>query len=209
VSPNPHSPLPEALRDGPEFLVGGYGASEDFPSIYRIRVRENSVVKQFGRDGEMGATGIAWNGQSDAVERFLRGYDGSLRSHIEEKIRQETKGYMEQTARDVAAFVNDVLTRFGQSLPEGMKFELSELKNTAVDWDSYAFGIDFAHLPLQEAVNFVGFLVMLQVGKSRFARGIGTVGGRVHLGVVRKGEPFTMLDEPKLIHRLTGFTDEL
>jgi hypothetical protein len=203
------SPLPDQLREGPEFLVGGYGVSEDFPSVYRIKVSENTLRKEFGSGGNIGMTGISWNGQSDAVERFLRGHDGQLRSNIEEKLRQDMKSYMERATNEVAAFVNNLLAKLGQSLPEGLKFDLPELKSSALDWEQYGLGIDFANLPMQEAINFVGFLVMLQSGKSRFARGVATVGGRVHIGVVRKGQTFKMLDEPELQHRLTGFSDEL
>jgi hypothetical protein len=86
------SPLPENLREGPEFLIGGYGAVEEFPSIYRMKVRENTLTKEFGHGGSFSSlTGIAWNGQSDAVERFLKGYDTQLRIDIEARIRQELK----------------------------------------------------------------------------------------------------------------------
>jgi hypothetical protein len=77
------------------------------------------------------------------------------------------------------------------------------------NWESYAVGIDYANLPLQEGINLVGFLVMLQAGKSRFARGIATVGGRIHIGVVTKEGGFRPLGETELSHRLTGFTDDI
>ena len=203
------STLPEVLREGPEFLVGGYGLHDDFPSIYRVRVRENDVVKEFGPGGTIAKSGVAWNGQSDAVERFMRGYDGYLRVDIEERIRQELKTISENATKEFAAFLNDLMGKLGQTLPEDTKFELPELKASTIDWDQYAVSIDFANLPLQEAINFVGFLVMLQAGNSRFARGVATVGGYVHVGVVTKNEGFKPLEEPKLVHRLRGFTDDL
>jgi hypothetical protein len=64
-------------------------------------------------------------------------------------------------------------------------------------------------LPLQEAITFVAFLVNLQSGKSRFARGVATVGGRTHIGIITKGKDFRLLDEPELKHRHTGFGDDL
>jgi hypothetical protein len=152
---------------------------------------------------------VSWNGQSDAVERFIRGYDGFLRTNIEERIREELKMVSENATKEFAAFINDALAKLGQTLPEGTKFELPELKASTIDWDQYAVSIDFANLPLQEAINFVGFLVMLQAGKSRFARGVPTVGGYVHVGMVTKNEGFKPLEEPKLVHRLRGFTDDL
>ncbi len=200
--------LPENLRDGPEFLVGGYGDKDDFPSIYRIRTQENDVEKEFGINGSMGLSGVSWNGQSDAVERFMRGYDGHLRADIENKTRQELQKASENSANTFSEFINDLLAKLGQKLPEGTKFDLPEMKASTIDWDQYAVGLDYANLPLQEAVNFVGFLVMLQAGKARFARGVATVGGYVHVGVITLKDGFTPLEEPKLVHRLRGFTDD-
>ena len=67
---------------GPEFLVGGFGSNARFPALYRVRVQENDVVRQFVN----GAGGIAWGGQANGVERIIRGYDGKLRRAIEERI---------------------------------------------------------------------------------------------------------------------------
>jgi hypothetical protein len=139
----------------------------------------------------------------------MRGYDGYLRADIEERMRQELERLSEKATKEFAVFINDSMAKLGQSLPEDTKFELPELKASTMDWDRYAVNIDFANLPLQEAINFVGFLVMLQAGKSRFARGVATVGGYVHVGIVTKNEGFKPLEEPKLVHRLRGFTDDL
>jgi hypothetical protein len=65
------SPLPEFVRDGPELLIGGFAATDKFPSCYRIRVKENDVKEEFAN----GASGLSWNAQSDAVERVIRGFD--------------------------------------------------------------------------------------------------------------------------------------
>ncbi len=203
------SGLPENIREGPEFLIGGYGEHEDFPSIYRIRVRDNFIQKEFGPGGQIGMSGLSWNGQSDAVERFIRGYDGHLRADVESWLSRELKSASENATKEFATFINELLAKLVQKPPEGTKFELPELRTSTIDWDRYGVNIDFANLPLQEAINFVGFLVMLQAGKSRFARGVATVGGYVHVGVVTKKDGFKPLEEPKLVHRLRGFTDDL
>ena len=198
------SKLPPPLQEGPVFLVGGYGVDEDFPSIYRIAVQHNAIFKQ-PPDSH---AGLVWSGQSDAVERFIRGYDGDLRTELEERTKIEFQSYFEQAAKHFTEFVNDLLKKTGQNLPEGLKPEPPPPPSIAFDWTKYETGIDFANIPLQDAVNFVSFLVMLQAGKSRFARGIATVGGRIHVGVVKK-EGFTLLNEPELAHRITGFGDDL
>jgi hypothetical protein len=47
--------------------------------------------------------------------------------------------------------------------------------------------------------------VGLQSGKSKFAVGVPTVGGRTHVGVITRHEGFRMLSEPELRHRPVGF----
>jgi hypothetical protein len=48
----------------------------------------------------------------------------------------------------------------------------------------------------------------MQAGKSRFARGVATVGGRTHIGVITKDKGYAQLNEPELAHHYTGFADD-
>ena len=76
------------------------------------------------------------------------------------------------------------------------------------DLDPYRLGIGYSDLPLQEAVNFVSYLVLVQAGKERFGHGIPTVGGRTHIAVATKENGIEFLNEPQLTHRYVGFFDE-
>jgi hypothetical protein len=197
------SPIPLEYREGPEFLVGGFGRDDDFPSLYRVNVQKQSIDLEFG-DGHCG---VAWNGQSDSVERFIRGFDSHIRSAIERRIKDELGGHAEKVKQYVAATVNAILDKLGKQMPEEIKIDIPELPAIPIEWKKYRLSVDYANLPHQEAVNFVSFLVNVQAGKGRFARGIATVGGRTHIGVVTKAE-FTLLNEPQLAHRYTGFGDD-
>jgi hypothetical protein len=53
--------------------------------------------------------------------------------------------------------------------------------------------------------GLLSYLVGLQSGKSKFATGVATVGGRTHIGVITKREGFRMLDEPELRHTNIGY----
>jgi hypothetical protein len=88
------------------------------------------------------------------------------------------------------------------------QMEFPELASITLDWDEYPAHVDYANLPLQEAINFVAFLVLLQDGKGRFVRGVATVGGRTHIGIVTKDKGFQLLNEAQLTHKLTGFGDD-
>jgi len=203
------SELPERFREGPEFLVGGFGRDDDFPSLYRVSISENKMQCEFGGP-TTGAhrTGIAWNGQSDAVERFVRGYDSRVKGSVEERIAAELKSHGIAAATYVTETINKLMDALGQTIPTDFKLDIPALKGITLDWRTSAIDCDYANLPIQEAVNFASFLVLMQAGRSRFARGIPTVGGRTHVGVITKDKGFQPLNEPNLAHQYTGFTDD-
>jgi hypothetical protein len=96
------SQLPIALRDGPTILIGGYGREDAFPSIYRIDVKENKVEPEFTG----GKTGISWNGQSDAVERFIRGYDSEARSDLRHALVNALEAHSETLTKHFTGIIN-------------------------------------------------------------------------------------------------------
>jgi hypothetical protein len=112
-------------------------------------------------------------------------------------------------AQHFAGVVNQVLDKLSAQLPGGIDLNPPAVGDVTIDWNKYRLPIDYANFPIQDAINFVSFLVMLQAGRSRFAFGVPTVGGRTHIGVVTKEHGFKPLSEPDLVHRFTGFSDDL
>lgn len=196
--------FPEIMRDGPEFVVGGYGKGDSFPSIFKINVQDNSVRKAFNP----GETGLSWNGQSDAVERFIRGYDSDARNDLRDSFSEVLKSYSIEITTHFANKINEILDKLGAVMPDGIDMSVPEPALATIDWKKYRLQLDYANMPIQDAINFVSFLVMVQAGKSRFAFGVPTVGGRTHIGIVTKAKGFELLNEPKLQHRHTGFSDD-
>ena len=199
------SSIPEQYWTGPVFLAGGYGVSDELPSVYRLDVKANGVYDQF-EDGEFG---IAWNGQADSVERLIRGYDSALREEIEKHLGQLIDDNYEQLTSAMAMILNNVFSQHAIELPPDVDTVLPSKLEVDLPWDRLKLGFDYGNLPLQSAVDFVAFLVNLQSGKSRFASGVATVGGRTQVAVVTKGEGFRILNEPELQHRHTGFGDDV
>ncbi|HUZ31643.1 MAG TPA: hypothetical protein VMV19_06000 [Xanthobacteraceae bacterium] len=198
------SNLPDSLKEGPEFLVGGFGRDDEFPSLYRLDVQNNRMRKEFGAGAS--ATGTAWNGQADAVERFIRGYDGVAKETISDKIASELKNHNTAVTTYMIETINAVLDKLKQPMPDGINIAVPELKEITLDWEHFRVDLDYANLPLQDAVNFVAFLVNVQGGKSLFARGVPTVGGRTHIGIITKDKGIRILNEPELTHQYVGFT---
>jgi hypothetical protein len=198
------SPLPVAMRDGPEFLVGGFGHGDKFPSSYRVRVKENDVREDFVK----GECGLSWNAQSDAVERIIRGYDRKLRFDIETAFDEAIKSYQREMNQAVLRILDNLLKKLNVAMPEGVDTTLPSTVTVSPPWDKLKARIPYSALPLQEAVNFVAYLIMMQAGKSRFAPGVATVGGRTHIGVITKDEGYRQVNEPEITHHYTGFADD-
>jgi len=197
------SPLDPRFRDGPEFLVGGYGRKDAFPSLYKIRVKENAIDPVY----ESGEVGISWNGQSSAVERFLRGYDFELYRHIQRQHDAILTDLQDQIG-DKVKTVFEGLTNNGVELPADFKLDLTPKKTKQLDWGGIEPKIYVGALPLQAAIDLTAHLVNIQSGLARFEHGVATVGGRTHVGVMTKKDGFKMLNESELAHRNTGFGDD-
>jgi len=198
--------LPEEMREGPEFLVGGFGRDDEFPCVYRINVQRNRVKRQWNT--KEATTGVAWGGQSSAVERFIRGMDGDLKQRIEGETSDALKRYSSDVKAFMAGKINEILDKVGQPMPEGISLDLPEPPKINPGWEEFRSDIGYSNMPIQEAINFVSFLVGLQSGQSRFTRGVATVGGRTHIAVITKDKGFVLLNEPELQHRNTGFGDD-
>jgi hypothetical protein len=199
-----NSKIPVPLREAPEFLLGGYGPNDKFPSLFRVNVRDNKLVNEF----RGGGTGIAWNAQSDVVERVLRGYDRQLRSAVDDQLQKGIKTYTDEMNKAVLDIISRILSKLKQPMPKGVKTTLPTVNPLTLPWDSLRLDVGYGNLPLQEAVHFASYLVLMQSGRYRFAKGVATVGGRTHVGVITKDKGFRKLNEPELAHKWTGFADD-
>ncbi|MEA9885982.1 hypothetical protein VDG05_16870 [Xanthomonas campestris pv. raphani] len=184
-----------------QFIVAGYGAEDANGKIFRIDVQAQTVTEQF--PGENYA-GMCWAGASDYVERLMRGIDNSL---VYAASRQISEALASQRVA-VAEDITEALAKVGIKLHEGLELEITEHTPPSLPWDIASADIDFGNLSTQYAVELVELLVNTQSGMQRFARGIPTVGGRTHIGVLKRGEGFQLLNEPKLQHLHTGYSHD-
>ena len=198
------SKIPASLREAPEFLLGGYGPNDEFPTLFRVNVRNNKLEKEF----HGGGTGIAWNAQSDVVERVLRGYDRQLRAAVDNQLQKGIKIYTDEMNKAVLDIISQILGKLKRPMPKGVKTTLPAVNPLALPWDSLRLDVGYGNLPLQEAVHFASYLVLMQSGRYRFAKGVATVGRRTHVGVITKDKGFRKLNEPELAHKWTGFADD-
>lgn len=196
---------PDAFRSDVEFLVGGYGIADHFPSLFRLRVLANTCESQYAP----GQFGISWAGQSDGVARLIFGYDHLLKRRAQRGATKLVDDTYKQFSESVAAIVAELLGRLGAELPEGANTTLPDKPKFDFDWEEFQLDIEVANLPIQDAVDLVSYLVNLQSGRAKFARGVATVGGRTRLGVITRGSSLRMLNEPEIVHRSTGFAVDI
>jgi hypothetical protein len=179
-----NSPLPPELRDGPAFLLGGYDAASHLPTLFRMNVKDNRVLPEYAP----GTFGITWDGQSDAVERVLHGYDANLRGSVESHARDITNASSRK--------LQDLPDRGSVPSLQDFVTELADSPRFRIDWGKFQCKIACENLPVQDSIDLAAYVVELQSGKEKFSKGIGAVGGRTHIGLLRKHEGFQMLDEP-------------
>jgi hypothetical protein len=199
------SEVPEEYWSSLGFLVGGHGKDDKFPSVYRIRMKDKKVKCEF----EAGTTGICWAGQTDCVEKIIRGYDYKLLSKIHAYATEWLNAHHKNMSDNTVRILDETLKKLGVPMPEGINTELPAVPAFELDWDQFKGGVNYSNLPLQDAINFVSFLVLTQEGQQKFAPGIATVGGRIHVGYATKSDGFKFLNEPELTHSQTGFAYEL
>ncbi|WP_273862739.1 hypothetical protein [Pseudomonas sp. LA5] len=183
------------------FIIGGYGTEDAKSQVFKVYVKTSTIEEQFNWPTR---SGTCFGGQSNFVERLLVGVDGQLAQTVERVMRAQSAAY----TRNVTQNLLEELAAQGVIIPEGFTSQVPDLALN-LPWGDQQASIDFGNLPTQYAVDLVELLVNLQSGMQRFANGVATVGGRTHVGVLKRGEKFTMLNEPKLVHNHTGYSHDL
>jgi len=183
-----------------QFLVGGFSAKFDHGQVFVLDAKEDSCVEQFDEE----RSGLCWTGQANFVERLLSGVDGRLRATVS----REMVRTLEAQRSAVLEGMSRELHAAGVNVPDGLEVSIEETVEPSLPWAVGWADIDYANLPTQYGIDLVSFLVNTQSGMQHFSKGIANVGGRTHIGVLRRGEKFTMLHEPELTHDHTGFSHD-
>lgn len=195
---------PKEFWDSVEFLVGGFGRDDHFPSLYRIQTKENRIQPCFAS----GSFGLAWGGQSNSVQRVIRGYDSELQRQIQSEINALIEKQRGSMTDALARILENILFKLEAPLPDDVNTDLPAKVTAKLSWEQAHLGIDYGNLPIQDAVDFVSWLVMLESGRNKFASGVPTVGGRTRIAIVRKGR-YSEPEEPELEHKFRGFGHDL
>lgn len=184
------------------FLVGGFGRDEDYGKVFSVDVAENKLSEVFPDDHH---SGVTWGGQSNFVERLMRGADSRLEQLVSRNIIEALSA---QRTNIVESIIGGLMSA-GIEIPDGVNFKFKEVIPPSDPWEKFWAQIDYPNLPVQYAVDLASLLVNIQSGMQHFGSGIATVGGRTHIGVLQRNASFKKLKEPKLAHAHTGYSHEL
>jgi hypothetical protein len=191
----------QVLKIDLDFLVGGISYDQDFPELYRLKIKDDQFTKEFGP----GESGMSYNGQAGSIERMLRGYDVLLRYNVAMHYKRALEDLNREYVNALSRIVNELLEKSGATMPDDVSLDLPNTEATEPNWNDFRLPIDYANMPLQMAIDFAAFLVNLESGSQRYRRGIPTVGGRTHIGLVTKSQGFQIINPPELRHQNTGF----
>lgn len=184
-----------------QFIVSGFGANDGYGKIFKMDIARDYCSEQFDEGSHMG---ICWAGQADYVERLIKGVDNQLQLRATKEMAEAISRQRATTIADISAG----LAAAQVDLPTDLDFEITEHTPPTLQWDSARADIDYGNLSTQYAVDLVEMLVNTQSGMQRFARGIPTVGGRTHIGVLKRGEGFKLLNAPELEHKHVGYGND-
>lgn len=187
--------------DDLNFLVAGYGPDDEYTKVFRVSISRETIVETFPAAPHCSA---AWAGQSNSVASLING-----QSHV--VVRQVSKAIIEALNAQRQSIVESILLQLrqqGVAIPDPFEAEVQETIPPALPWNSGGPEIDWANLPVQSAVDLVSTLVNAESAIQKFSMGIPMVGGRTRIGLLRRGVPFTFINEPDIVHSHVGYNHD-
>jgi len=187
--------------DDLNFLIAGYGPDDEYIKVFRVSISRMSIVETFPDAPHCSA---AWAGQSNSVASLINGHSPIVK-------RQVSKAIIEALTAQRKSIVESVLQQLrdhGVPVPDPFEAEIEEVIPPALPWNGGGPQIDWANLPVQSAVDLVSTLVNAESGIQKFSMGIPMVGGRTRIGLMRRGVPFTSINEPDIIHSHVGYNHD-
>ena len=140
--PQPHA------RPELELIIGGYDNLSYLPSLYRIDVREDTIVEIFSSDSPFG---VAFGGQKDWIQRIVFGTDENNQVRLAQRAHDLLTDYHQRVSNAIA----DAGITFEVPHPDSWRDELNLFNN----WNLQALDADIAEFSEQNAIDCVDFFI--------------------------------------------------
>ena len=167
--PQPHA------RPELELIIGGYDKLSHLPSLYRIDVREDTIVEIFSSDSPFG---VAFGGQQDWIQRIVFGTDANNQVALAQRAHDLLVDYHQRVSNAIA---NAGIT-FEVPHPDSWGDELNLFK----DWNLQGLDANIADFSAQNAIECVDFFIEIMIRAQAVSSQLPTVGGDINIAVIRK-----------------------
>ncbi len=172
-----------------ELIIGGYARNSQTPAVRRLRIHDGQIEAPLPRD----EYGIVFGGQMDWIQRIVFGTDGQNQFKMSLRCLEIVETYRGIAQRN--------LRRRGISerLPT-VRSTLSHLGMFDSGWGLDGLEADWGDFSEQNAIECVDFFVDVMIKSQQFSERLPTVGGDVHVAVIRK-DGFHFVSREALRHR--------
>lgn len=189
--------LPQ-VKAGPKlnFVVSGYSDGEFFGEMYELKFPSNELKKL---NSYQKPYGMVTGGQDDAIQRFIKGMEDDTIKSIVGGILNKVNSLLTKMEKHTKSHI------FKEIKKNKIKFSEKDISPTpkltfqeTIPLKLAAYNIPFNLFSIQNAVDFVVFLIYIIYGRQRFVVGIPTVGGKVRIAYITKHEGFKDLTPKKI-----------
>ncbi len=157
-----------------ELLLGGYDRNDRLPRLVRIDVAGNKVDDPLAGNSRFGP---AFGGQRDWIQRIVFGTDLNNYVRIEERSKEVLRQYRDSVIRELGNSGIAFTPPDTESASQLKFFDGWSLDGLDANWG------DFSE---QNAIECVDFFLDIMIRAQSVSSQLPTVGGDVHIGVIRK-----------------------
>lgn len=176
-----------------EFIVGGYDKQKQLPTVFRIKIggsdQGEEKVKEEIKPGQFSPI---FGGQMAEIERIVKGTDFNNKIKIVMRVRELIEKYKGMIGKFLAE--NNVSI----DIPgfDAYSEDLFAFSEWDLDWFKASWG-DFSE---QNAIDCVNFFIEIMINSQQFSDTMPTVGGPVHIAVIKKGLGFRFVSREEYNH---------
>ena len=181
--------IPEPrMRPMLELILSGYSAKHREPEVWRLEFAYNPGTNDFDatirNQLARGQFNVVFGGQYDVIQRIVNGIDAQSWFSLRERTVKVLDQYHDELIANAQA------SGFTLSIP---KPNFRENKYNIFGHDQggvTCLNPDCGSLSEQAGIDFVHFLINVMIKSQEFSSSIPTVGGRIHVALLRKNVKF-------------------
>ena len=187
--------LPD-IKAGPKLnlIIGGYSSSEYLGEIYQLTFPSGDISNVNSKEKPYM---MMTSGQNDAIERFINGMETNTAKNIIGSLLNMVNAALSRMEKHTREHILSELKKRGIDAADIPPTPVLGMKEQ-VSFKLAKYNIPFNLFSIQNAVDFVVFLIYIVYGRQRFVVGIPTVGGKVKIAYITKHEGFRDLTPQKI-----------